>query len=280
MGTTERALEAALTAARRVGLPVDEPIVLRDLTNVIVQLRPSPVVARVPVLFGALRGREAVEAELRAARFLVGAGAPVAGPATEVDCGPHEVGGTLVTFWRYLEHERYGSDTRAVGRALRRFHGAFAPYPERLVPCARLEELRRVAAELEPSAHATLDELRELRDFVDRLQPLPEGQPLHGDAHFGNVLWTQAGPVWCDLENVCRGPVEYDLAAIVYRRAQGTDEAIVAYGSHDPELLAEALRLVTAQLAVWTLVLAQTGRLTENPEPRGRLERALAARRG
>lgn len=38
-------------------------------------------------------------------------------------------------------------------------------------------------------------------------------RPLHGDAHTGNVLNTKAGPRWLDFEDVCSGPVEWDLAS-------------------------------------------------------------------
>ena len=279
MATTERALRAALQAARRVDLPVGEPVVLRDLTNVIVHLRPAPVVARVPLLFANFRAHEALATELRVARFLAERGAPVTPPAPEAGPDPHKVDGMLVTFWRYLEHERYRPETAEVGRALRRFHDAFAGYDAELPSCDRLEELRRVLDDLRPSPHANAAELRELRRFVQELEPLAGDRPLHGDAHFGNVLWTAGGPLWGDLENVCRGPVEYDLAALLYRQAEGTAEAIDAYGPHDEATLAAALRLATAQLAVWTLVLAQTGRLSERPEPRVRVERALSAAR-
>jgi hypothetical protein len=41
------ALEAVLSLARAHGLALRSPVVLRDLSNVLVHLRPAPVVARV-----------------------------------------------------------------------------------------------------------------------------------------------------------------------------------------------------------------------------------------
>ncbi len=49
-------LEAAVSLARSHGLAVDEPLVLRDLSNLLVHLRPSPVVGRVATTTAAARG--------------------------------------------------------------------------------------------------------------------------------------------------------------------------------------------------------------------------------
>ncbi len=43
------------------------------------------------------------------------------------------------------------------------------------------------------------------------LRHRPE-QALHGEPHPGNVLSTDRGPLFIDLETFCRGPVEFDLA--------------------------------------------------------------------
>jgi len=51
----EEPLPAALAAAGDLGLPVGEPRVLRDLTNVLVHLDRAPGVARVPVTLARLR---------------------------------------------------------------------------------------------------------------------------------------------------------------------------------------------------------------------------------
>jgi hypothetical protein len=82
------AVEAAVSVGRGLGLVVEEPRVPRDLTNVLVHLAPSPVVARVPVTFARLRGREWIAGELELVAALAGRGLPVAGPARDVPPGP------------------------------------------------------------------------------------------------------------------------------------------------------------------------------------------------
>jgi Ser/Thr protein kinase RdoA (MazF antagonist) len=83
---------------------------------------------------------------------------------------------------------------------------------------------------------------------------LPAGQALHGDAHLFNCIQTAAGPVWHDLETACRGPREYDLAALVVDdRSRGPDRdaqiALAAYGPYDQDLLEQALPVYAAWVA-------------------------------
>ena len=63
-------LRTVVKVAREHGLPTSDPHVLRDLTNLIVHLRPAPVVARVQLTLGALRGPRMGGAEMDAALFL------------------------------------------------------------------------------------------------------------------------------------------------------------------------------------------------------------------
>jgi hypothetical protein len=271
MASTEHAVAAAVAVAREHGLATGDPRVLRDLTNVIVHLAPAPVVARVQLTLAGVRGRDWARAEMDAALFLASAGAPIAPPITEVDPGPHEHDGLLVTFWRWIDHDPARADAHAAGRALRDLHNAFAGYDGNLPTCDRLEEVRRLLAAAPPSP-----ELDELRALTDRLPPL-SGAPIHGDAHLRNVLWSPAGPLWTDLENVCRGPREYDLACIRFRTLPENDEAFAGYGRYDEGVLERALMYVTLFLAAVTPLVAQrAGTDDARAEAARRIERALA----
>ncbi len=75
-------------------------------------------------------------------------------------------------------------------------------------------------------------------------------RPLHGDAHTGNVLMTPKGPRWTDFEDVCVGPVEWDLASMTV-----SDEALDAYpGPLDRVLLEECRDLRRLQILASLLV--------------------------
>jgi Phosphotransferase enzyme family len=280
MTASERAVRAALRAGRTQGIRVAEPVVVRDLTNVLVWLAPAPVVARVPVLFPLLRGPDWFVREVELAAFLARAGAPVVPPVTDMDPGPHDVDGFSVSLWRHVDHDPERFDAGAAGRSLRELHEALARYPARLPRYDRLDELRRLLDLLRPSAVASEGELDELRALRARLcaQPPASGErPLHGDAHLANILWTAAGPLWTDLENACSGPVEFDLACIAWRDRPGRDEALAAYGDYEAALVEQVTPALTLLLALWTVVVVErVGGDHARAEARRRIERALA----
>ena len=69
-------------------------------------------------------------------------------------------------------------------------------------------------------------------------------QLLHGEPHPGNVLNTQNGLVFIDLETCCRGPVEFDLAHV-------PEEVSEHYSGADQELVRRCRQLVLAMVAAW-----------------------------
>jgi len=245
---------AALTVARAQGLRCDEPVVLRDAWHVLLHLRPLPIVARVSTSLPFPEGPdpEGVVRELELASYAASAGAPVVPPATEVDPGPHRVGGRIVTLWRYVESNG-PPDPRRAGGGLRSIHEALSDYEGRLPAVGHPEETEAMLDALGPSAETEL-----LCEVFSR-RPSVDGQALHGDAHLLNCLGTPVGPLWHDFETVCRGPREYDLAALVSRQRVIGDvpealDALDAYGAHDAELVEAMLPVyvvwVTASMLV------------------------------
>jgi hypothetical protein len=276
---TSQALGAIREAARERGLPLDGLRILRDATNVLVRLEPAPVVARVPITLARLRPRAWFEEEIRLARFLAAAGAPVAPPSTDVDPGPTECDGLLVTFWQHVDHDPARFEPGLAGRSLRELHAALAGYDRPLPACDRLDEVGRLLGSLQPSSLASAADLAALRQAHERLTPPDEDgwRPLHGDSHFNNVLWTPDGPQWTDLENACRGPIEYDLACLLWRSAPGTGDAVAAYGPYDADLVSRLEPLLAVFLAAWTIVVAERDpRPGVRAELQRRIERATA----
>jgi hypothetical protein len=215
----------------------DEPVVLREAWHVLVHLRPLPIVARVSsgIPFPEGPKPDDVVRELHVARHAARSGAPVVPPADELDAGPHHDGGHIVTFWQYVR-PRGEVDPRAAGRGLRLIHDALLDYDGALPRAGHAEEVDEMLASVEDSADVEL-----LRALVAR-RPDLLGQALHGDAHLENCLPSASGPLWHDFECACRGPREYDLAALVLRDRASSGypparEALAAYGSHDPDLV-------------------------------------------
>jgi hypothetical protein len=159
-------------------------------------------------------------------------------------------------------------DATAAGRGLRTIHDALVDYDGDLPRAGRAEEVRTMLAPFTPSEDVEL--LCELASWE-----LPEGQALHGDAHLFNCMQTVAGPIWHDLETPCRGPREYDLAALVLRdRWRDSDPearlAAAAYGQYDEDIVEQALPVYAAWVAASFMVA-----VARRPDAAPALERQL-----
>ena len=262
-------LSAAVAVARDHGLRVDDPVVLRDRLNVLIHLRPAPVVARVAGTIAKVRpGTEFARHEVDVAGHLAAAGAPVVAPSPELPPGPHERAGHVITFWEHVP-DRGPADPRAAGAALRECHAALRAYPGDLPLLGRLSEaealLARLAGDLTIDAAAAAGLQRRFDELLPLLAALRSPiQPLHGDAHLGNVLNGPAGPRWNDWEDTCLGPVGWDAGCLLVSSADGAEAAFAAAGmALDPAELALWLEARRLQAAVWTAFIYR-----EHPERR------------
>jgi len=273
------AVDAAVTVAREHGLRVEEPVVLRDRLNVLIHLRPAPVVARVAGTIARVRpGDDWLRRELAVASSLAAAGAPVVAPSAELPPGPHHYEGRVMTFWTYVEHGGE-PDPVAAGAALREVHAALRGFHGSLPALGLVTEaealLATVAAEeaIDPAtAHALHDRIEDLRAMIGTLRGAV--QPLHGDAHLRNVLNSPAGPLWNDWEDTCIGPVGWDAACLLatHRVTGGEPQAEVA-------LSAAGLELDPAELGLWVDARVLQGAIwtvyTGNPAGAAWIEYAL-----
>jgi Phosphotransferase enzyme family len=88
-----------------------------------------------------------------------------------------------------------------------------------------------------------------LRHAIDALYPQIDAfdflaRTLHGEPHLGNVVATPGGLRWVDLEDVCVGPLEWDLAFL-------PEEAVTVFTGIDIELLGLLRILNSACVATW-----------------------------
>jgi hypothetical protein len=206
--TTADAVAASVAVAGALGLPTTNPVIVAEGYSVRVRLDPAPVLTRVVTVGRVLRGDPApwMEREVSVAQYLAASGAPVAPPWREP--GPHEARGLAVSLWEWLEPAPEPVTPTVYGHLLKDLHDALASYDAQLP--VLVGPLTDVAAALEASDD------RVLHESAARLVPLAmqwPRRPLHGDAHTGNVLYTASGPRWIDFEDVCVGPLEWDLAS-------------------------------------------------------------------
>ena len=241
------AIAAAMGAATALGLKVDDAIVLHDSNKLTVRLLPCDAVARV----AEERARRWAEFEIGLAQGLADTDSPVAALEPRVEPVPYVRDGFVVTLWTYYEAAQSRNFTPAdYAHALERLHACMRqidlPTPhftDRIGDAQRLVESRKQTPELVDADRALLtNTLRSMRESIS-VRAAPE-QLLHGEPHPGNVLRTNKGLVFIDLETCCRGPVEFDLAYV-------PEEVCMQYPSAHPQLLYECRILMLAMVAAW-----------------------------
>lgn len=249
---TRRAVAAATTAGRSLGLAVAEPRVLYDVFSVIVHLVPSPVVVRAPTVLPPSYATDPESqtaqqrSELAVAGWLADRGHPVVAPSPLVPREPVRRDGFSMTFWQFVA-EAPGAEpdlTTRVGQVAR-LHAALRDYdgddlgfwvpfgsyvPDGLAALGTLPDLvppsdvARAQREWEVVAPVLTS-----REAFESAFPGVDVQTIHGDAPYHNMIATPDGDLWSDFELVTLGAVESDLAMV------GPD-AISAYDDAAREL--------------------------------------------
>jgi aminoglycoside phosphotransferase (APT) family kinase protein len=265
MTAHEERVHGAVAAARAVaeehGLASGDPQVLHDGANVVVHLRPAPLVARVATLTRLLRdGTTSFAREVALAGALAAAGAPVVPPSDLLPPGPHRHNGTVLSFWPYLELRPDRPTAGQAGRAWAELRGHLDAMPPSGRPLDTPLDDLATFLERAPRwgvAEAALDRMAaRLADLRPRLDG--EVRQLHGDSHPGNLLATPAGWRWADLEDSCSGPVQWDLVALrTTRRLDGRAALDAIPGAPSDDELRPWLELRQLHAAAWLVVIAR-----------------------
>jgi Ser/Thr protein kinase RdoA (MazF antagonist) len=262
----DAAVRAAVAVAARFGVSAAEPVVLADGANVVVHLRPAPVVAKVAASTPAIRPRvqDWLQRELDVSAFLAAAGAPVVPPSPELPATTHHGDGHVMSFWRYLPPadpaRPLRPDEETIGSMLRDLHAALSRYPMAQPYLAPLQDipafLARRQTQLGPAGKAALAEA--YTRLTAELDPAAPRQALHGDAGVGNLMATDRGWVWHDFEDTCSGPVAWDLAASAASPYRDGPRILAAYRDPvDEQQLAVCEQLRRLHLTVWYHLYAE-----------------------
>ncbi len=262
---SQSALRAALDTLRDHGLEPDRCDILQDANTLVVRLTADLVARVVQDLDGPRAGTAWFERENAVAMHLTRRGAPVVPLHEALPSGPHLRDGYPINFWRFVEVVDRPADPHEAGFALRRCHEALTDLAE---PLPRLAILREAQAMLEgrdllpPEAQSLVH--RRLSTALGGLEQAPV-QPLHGDAHEGNLMVTRNGLLWSDWEDAFAGPVEWDLASLIWNaRLLDQDSAAAeamlagyqaAGGTLDQQVLDQCLVARAAVMCAWYPVL-------------------------
>jgi hypothetical protein len=281
------ALAAAQAVAREHGVACDEAVRIASGSNVLVHLKPAPVVARVMTGTAVLHDHPErwLAREVAVGAFLAERTDLAVPPTDILPPGPHQRDGLWMTLWTFVAHDEHAPppEPRELGRSLRDLHAALAGFPGDLAPLREIQDwLARLLAELRPAPPLTQRDIEGLRLDLEALTPTVfasslRAQALHGDASLSNLLRTDRGLVWNDFEDVCAGPVAWDVAGLVASaraRGRGTafvDELLAAYGEPGLEGLEPFLEAHLLYDIVW-----QASEARRRPQAMNRAAAGLA----
>jgi len=263
----QRALAAAAAVAATCGVAQAGAVVMHSGSNVLVHLRPAPVVARVMTGTVVLHDDPArwLAREVSVLDFLAPSGLAVT-PSALIAPGPHHHDGLWMTFAEWIPDVQPATDlddAHRLGRALRDLHDELRAFEGDLGNLGDLrEDIQRLHGELRPAGAREAGAVSSLRAQLDALgevvfeSTLPR-QALHGDVSLRNLLHTSQRLIWNDFEDTFRGPVHWDVASHVSSlRARGANSSFVremldGYGWDDEQELAPFIAAQDVYDEIW-----------------------------
>jgi len=265
----QRALAAAGAVAAAHGLEPDDAVVIYSGSNVLVHLRPAPVLARVMTGTVVLHDDPSrwLKREISVLEFLAPSGLAVA-PSRLIAPGPHYHDGLWMTFSEWItgvEPVTRLDDAHRLGQALRDLHDELRLFDGDLGDLhAVREDVERLHDHLRAADAHQADVISSLRVRLDALgevvfeSTLPT-QALHGAVSLSNLLRTPQRLVWNDFEDAFRGPVHWDVASYVESlRLRGASSRFVremldGYGWDDEQELAPFIVAQDVYDEIWRM---------------------------
>jgi hypothetical protein len=268
MPALDRSIRAATETAIAHGVVPDRCEILQNGNTVVLRLTESLVARVVTDQDGPRQGTDWFARENAVAQHLTHLGAPVIPLHPALPPGPHEHLGHTLNFWEFVTRIDDDAAPQEIGRTLQQCHRLLRSFAE---PLPRLAILRESLDLLESLGQRQLFPPSTLRLLEERLSSAIAGlekfphQPLHGDAHLGNLMTTTRGLLWTDWEDTFSGPVEWDLASIIWNarlldQDTATSDAILdaycqAGGNFNPVALDHCLIARAAVMSAWYPIL-------------------------
>lgn len=244
-----------------LGLDHRDATLLRFTNNAVYALAHDPVVVRI---VGSRALRHRVGKVVAVARHLERHAVPAIRLLEGVE-QPLTIDEHVVTVWRKVSGRGRRATSVELGALLRQVHAL--PPPEGLGGWDPLADVHARVADAEELAPGDrrflLDRCCEVQARLTELRfPLPPTL-VHGDAHPGNVIAGEDGPVLCDFDSACVGPPEWDLTPLAVGRVRFGDPPawyrglvavygfdVTAWDGFDVLRAARELKLATSVLPI------------------------------
>ena len=282
MRSIERPIRAATETVLAHGITPDRCEILQNGSTLVLRLTETLVARVVQDADGPRQGTEWFARENAIAQHLTEHGAPVIPLHRELPPGPHERLGYPMNFWEFVTSVETEPEPSEIGRTLRQCHEIMARFTEPLPKLAILTESLGILAQRRLFPESTQRLLHDhLSNSIDVLSGFPH-QVLHGDAHMGNLMNTERGLVWTDWEDTFSGPVEWDMASIIWNaKILDEDDVTVSAilggyrvvgGQIDERALQQCLIARAAVMTTWYPILYPEPNAERSAKLRRRIE--------
>jgi hypothetical protein len=219
MSRLDLPIRAATEIVLAHGITPDRCDILQDGSTLVLRLTETIVARVVQDVDGPRQGTAWFVRENAMALHLTRHGAPIIPLHPDLPPGPHEHLGFPINFWLYVTAVNAPADPQKIGSTLHQCHALLQDLDHPLPKLAILTEslsLLDTLAQRQLFPETTLSLLRHhLTASLAVLSQFPH-QPLHGDAHLGNLMNTTVGLLWTDWEDAFAGPVEWDVASVIW----------------------------------------------------------------
>jgi hypothetical protein len=281
MSDLDLPIRAATETATAQGITPDRCEILQNGSTLVLRLTETLVARVVQDTQGPRQGTEWFARENAIAQHLTRAGAPTIPLHPDLPPGPYQHLGYPINFWQFVTRIDAEPDPAQIGTTLHQCHEIMRSFPEPLPALAIVTESLSILQDRDLFPKSVSEMLCDhLSASLDFLRHLPH-QPLHGDAHLGNLMNTTIGLLWTDWEDTFAGPVEWDIASVIWNAQileedQAKVESILtayraAGGQIDPAALEQCLIARAAVMTAWYPILYPN----PNAERQSRLQRRI-----
>jgi hypothetical protein len=219
MSRLDLPIRAATETVLAHGITPDRCDILQDSSTLVLRLTETLVARVVQDVDGPRQGTEWFARENAIALHLTQQGAPSIPLHPDLPPGPHEHLGHPMNFWLYVTAIEAEPQPEQVGRTLQQCHAVLHRFAHPLPELAIVKESLTLLETLEKRALFPAQTLallrRHLTTALETLAGFPY-QPVHGDAHLGNLMNTTSGLLWTDWEDAFAGPIEWDVASVIW----------------------------------------------------------------
>ncbi len=253
-------IRAAKEAVTTHGISPDRCDILQDGSTLVLRLTDDLVVRVVQDNDGPRQGIDWFSRENAIAHHLTTHHAPTIPLHPDLPKTPIEHLGYSMNFWKFVTAIEETPAAKEIGETLRQCHKILRNFRGDLPKLGIISESLGLLGSLREKnlfLEETLTLLdQHLRNSLTALDSAPS-QPLHGDAHLGNFMNTTSGLLLTDWEDAFLGPVEWDLASVIWNAHVHENDQIyvdaffAAYGDFDQKILHQCMIARCAVMTTW-----------------------------